>query len=413
MKTALGALLRSGMAANKVNWLVRLLRKVLEYNVFWWKDSLLQQQFGTAIGTSCAPPYSGLFMEELTDSAFQEWLESHPAPDHNIQDWCRLIDDGFGLWTGPLSILRELLTFLSSRVPSMKFTMEQTCPRENCPEAEEEGHECQLFLTYLDLKMFVDGEGKIQTDMYRKPNRKCQYLSPDSEHPRHVFANIPKSLVYSVVRNVSVPGMRKERLEELRQLLLSRGYRAGALRKVIDYGMGLDRDASLEKVQREDQKNGGRVRYTITYDSKLPHLPQILSKNWRVMVQTDQRLKKAFPAPPMACLKRGPNLQDKLVRARLPPRLGRPGSSRLADGQRPGFRCCKAGRRSCSMCPYTGPASDSRTVVTEVTIKHSGKVIPIYHLQGHLLPVPSELPAPWMYAAVLGVHYQAPLPEIC
>ena len=131
----------------------------------------------------------------------------------------------------------------AATIPEQQSTINEVyhgATRENCPEAEEEGHECQLFLTYLDLKMFVDGEGKIQTDMYRKPNRKCQYLSPDSEHPRYVFANIPKSLVYSVVRNVSVPGMRKERLEELRQLLLSRGYRAGALQHVIEYGMGLD-----------------------------------------------------------------------------------------------------------------------------------------------------------------------------
>ena len=94
-------------------------------------------------------------------------------------------------------------------------------------------------------------------------------------------------------------------------------------------------------------------------------------------METDQRLEKAFPAPPMACLKRGQNLQDKLVRARLPPRLGRPGSNRLGAEQRPGFRSCKAGRRSCSLCPYTGPAADSKTVVTEVTIKHSGMVIQI------------------------------------
>ena len=217
------ALLGSGMGVQKVAWLVRLLNKVLEYNVFWWKDELFQQRFGTAIGTSCAPPYSGLFMEELTTKAFKSWRENHPEPEKNLDDWTRLIDDGFGLWTGSLAVLRQLVDFLSAQEPSMKFTMEVTCPREGCPEAGEEGHECQHFLSYLDLKMFIDREGRIQTDIYRKPNRKCQYLSPDSEHPRHVFANIPKSLVHSIVRNVSVPGMLELRLEELRQMLLSLG----------------------------------------------------------------------------------------------------------------------------------------------------------------------------------------------
>ena len=139
--------------------------------------------------------------------------------------------------------------------------------------------------------------------------------------------------------------------------------------------MGLDREAALEKVGREN-KNIGRVRYTITYDPKLPHLPHILHKNWKVMIESDPRLAKAFPSPPMACLRRGPNLKDKLVRARLPPKPGRPGS-RSEAGPRLGFACCKAGRRGCGLCPYTGPASDRKTVVTQVNIHHSGQVLPV------------------------------------
>ena len=75
----------------------------------------------------------------------------------------------------------------------------------------------------------------------------------------------------------------------------------------------------------------------------------------------------------MASLKRGPNLQDKLIRVRVAPRVGR--VSRRAVG--PGFRACKAGRRSCSLCPFTGAASDKKTVVTSVTIHHTGTVLPI------------------------------------
>ena len=258
----------------------------------------------------------------------------------------------------------------------MKFTMEATCPRENCPEAGEDGHECKLFLNFLDLKMFISAEGQILTDMYRKPNKKCQYLSPESEHPRHIFSNIPKSLVHSVVRNVSVPGMLNVRLEELRLLLRSRGYKAGDLQKAVEYGLKLDRDKALEKVTKKDDKNRGRVRYTVVYDSKLPQLPKILERNWRVMVESDRRLTKAFPAPPMACLKRGPNLKDKLVRARLPAKLGKLVSTRLQD-QKKGFSCCRAGRKNCVLCEFTGPAADRKTVVTEVKIEHSGLVIPI------------------------------------
>ena len=95
------------------------------------------------------------------------------------------------------------------------------------------------------------------------------------------------------------------------------------------------------------------------------------------MVQSDQRLYKAFPAPPMACLKRGANLGDELVRARLPPRMGKVGTRAGSGGRTVGFTCCKAGRRNCCMCPFTGAAEDRKTVVTEVNIHHNNMVLPI------------------------------------
>ena len=179
--------------------------------------------------------------------------------------------------------------------------------------------------------------------------------------------------------------MREVRLEELRQLLLSRGYKASDHRLAVDYGKVLDREMSLEKVEREET-NQGRVRYTITYDPKLPALAPILTKNWRVMVQSDQRLYKAFPAPPppMACLKRGSNLGDELeelrqllVRARLSPRMGKVGTRAASGGRAVGFTCCKAGRRTCSLCPFTGAAENRKTVVTQVNIHHNNMVLPI------------------------------------
>ena len=119
--------------------------------------------------------------------------------------------------------------------------------------------------------------------------------------------------------------------------------------------MGLDRELAMEKVEREN-KNEGRVRYTITYDPHLPKIPPILKKNWEEMIDEDQRLVKAFPKPPMACLRRGQNLSDRLIRAKLPPEMGRAGT-RATDGIRVGFTSCKAGKRECSLCPFTGPAA--------------------------------------------------------
>ena len=51
--------------------------------------------------------------------------------------------------------------------------------------------------------------------------------------------------------------------EAVSSQLLSRGYKASDLRLAVEYGKGLDREKSLEKVEREET-NQGRVRYTIT-----------------------------------------------------------------------------------------------------------------------------------------------------
>ena len=36
-----------------------------------------------------------------------EWNMNHPDPSHQMHEWCRLIDDGWGMWWGPLDILLD------------------------------------------------------------------------------------------------------------------------------------------------------------------------------------------------------------------------------------------------------------------------------------------------------------------
>ena len=74
-------------------------------------------------------------------------------------------------------------------------------------------------------------------------------------------ANIPKSLVHRIARICSVPGSREVRLQELKERLLERGYRPSLLNEAIQFGLSLDRDEAINKVDRED-KVSKRVRYT-------------------------------------------------------------------------------------------------------------------------------------------------------
>ena len=84
------------------------------------------------------------------------------------------------------------------------------------------------------------------------------------------------------------------------------------------------------------------------------------------MIELDSRLEKVFPAPPLFCNSRPKNLQDELIRARLPPKE-RKSKRRKLDG----FYPCK--EFGCRLCPFVG----SRSVIREVKISSTGEIFPI------------------------------------
>ena len=99
---------------------------------------------------------------------------------------------------------------------------------------------------------------------------------------------------------------REKRLGELKEMLLARSYQPGMLNKVIKAAMEMDRAQTLDKVQRDQPEP--RVPYVVTFDPRLPAIPAVLQRNWKVMLERDQRLKPVFGQPPVCSSRRGPNL---------------------------------------------------------------------------------------------------------
>ena len=144
--------------------------------------------------------------------------------------------------------------------------------------------------------IWVDVKGIIQTDMHTKENSKNTYLLPGSNHPSHICTNIPYSLAYRVKRNCSKPELCEQRLEELKEKLLQRGYRPKLIDQAFNKIRGLDREATLAKVVRADT-NEGRVRAVFRFDLRLPNLSGIFHKNCEIMVAEDGRLKSVCTKP--------------------------------------------------------------------------------------------------------------------
>ena len=161
---------------------------------------------------------------------------------------------------------------------------------------------------------------------------------PNSCHPNHIFKNVPYSLALRILRICSKKDDLEKRLEELQSMLISRNYNKNIVQSAITRVKALDRLTHLQKVKK---KTNDRIVLALTYNPKLPSIPQIVKKHWRTMVK-DQKMKKIFPSPPMVAYKQPPNLKSVFCRAQLP-KNSHP--KRKLTGMK---RCNKP----CNICPY-------------------------------------------------------------
>jgi hypothetical protein len=171
--------------------LVNLLERVLKYNIFEFSNNLYQQKIGTAMGTCVAPTMANLFMADI-DKLIQECAK-HQNLDY-IQYYKQYIDDILIFWSGSEEQLQLFMTKINMLHQSIKFTCDYNIKEQST--------------TYLDMTISISNN-VINTDLYRKPTDKVQYLLPSSCHPNHIFQNVPYSLALRILRICST----KETLE--------------------------------------------------------------------------------------------------------------------------------------------------------------------------------------------------------
>ena len=166
-----------------VEYLVKLLKLVMESNIFKFDNDFWIQLIGTSMGTRVAPTYANLFMGKL------EKLLLENCPEHLkrfLHTWKRYIDDILVIWTGSEEEFTEFFNFLNSFHATIKFDE---------PQHNREDNSCE----FLDLKTSIE-DGKIGTDLYRKDTAKPRALLPSSAHPGHITSNIVYSMGFRLMR---------------------------------------------------------------------------------------------------------------------------------------------------------------------------------------------------------------------
>ena len=164
---------RTGFTASTAMDFVRL---CLSMTSFQFRGKHYELEDGLAMGSPASPVLANLFMGELEKKALSTF-DAVGVP----KAWHRFVDDIFSIVKKAYA--SKLLTHLNAQHPSIRFTM----------ELEQEGK-----LPFLDVCVHRSGDGKLATDVYRKPNHTARYLQFSSNHPESAKKSVVRSLMQRV-----------------------------------------------------------------------------------------------------------------------------------------------------------------------------------------------------------------------
>ena len=348
------------------SFLMLLLQCVLQCNIFTFDERYFLQEWGTSIGTRVAPTYANIFMGYLEEKILQGWT-TLPSFQFLPKLWKRFIDDIFTIWKGTENELLLFLTYMNTFHTTIKFTAEYRNKTEQVKVSWKEENLCisrrplggmkPRSVDFLDTTVWIDDNGKFQTDLYRKETDRITYLLPSSAHPGHITKNIPYSLGYRLLRICSRPEDFQSRKSELISHLKSRGYKEKVLNPAFVRLESITREQALQKVLRV--KTNDRSVLALTYDPRLPSATGILKKHY-VVASENPTFKETFPELPLVGYRRSKNLGEYLTRSKLYP------ISRGGLRTRAGFQTCtRIAGGQCTMCKYSANSTSHTAAATK------------------------------------------------
>ena len=321
-------------------FLIRLLTLILENNFMEFNEEYYKQEIGAPMGSRPVPPYANIFMARFIDPKLLEKAKMFMKNGlYPIKFLKRFLNDLFLIWLGTTKSLHLYFEEINKIHPNIKFTMKHTTSRG---ETDDDRCSCQTeeSIPFLDTSVKIKND-KLIVDLYKKATDRNQYLLTNSIHPPDCFKSIPFSLALRINRICSESETRNIRLEELKEFLIARKYKPSHIDAAIRRARAIPRALALKKVVKP--KHTRRPVFSVTYDPRLPNLPEMQRRHWRSMTIQDEYLESVFPEPPLVAFKRQKNLSDFLIRAKLPPSPGTHEKRKLN-----GMKKCN----KCIICPY-------------------------------------------------------------
>ena len=336
---------------------INLLRLVLQCNNFQFAGKHYKQLKGTAMGTKVAPTFANIFMGKFEE----DFVYTHPLYS-KVLAWFRFIDDIFFIFTGTLVELEQFFDDLNhTRHTTINFTMSYS----------------QEKIDFLDTTIKIEN-GCLTSTLYTKPTDSHSYLLYDSCHPKHIMTSIPYSQFLRIRRICTHWTDFMANAMALVNYLVARNYPIVLVLDSLCKVNKISRETALDGAPNTQEPSQEKQKFYLitTYNPSNPNVKEIVKKHWQKfgrVKSTRMLLDTEIVFGHRNC----PNLQDKLVRAKVP-------TPRDPNLPPPKQKSCNR-KKTCRYCPricHTGTitnADQNRTyrTITKANCQSSNLVYAI------------------------------------
>ena len=199
---------------------------IMYNNVFKFGDTLWKQINGVAMGQPPSPSfatiYFGIHERKIIPQLINMGVLLH---------YFRYIDDVFGAWAPSINpTLNNAQWFSFKQAMNTYHGLEWIfSDRKNTVE-------------FLDIKVEIDINGKMHTDLFEKAMNPYLYITPTSSHPPGVLLGLVLGNCYRIYTLVSDEDKIKSHMNTFYKRLLARGYDRNTLLPIFSRAADKERD---------------------------------------------------------------------------------------------------------------------------------------------------------------------------
>lgn len=308
-----------------------ILALILELNNFEFNGEHYVQTSGTSMGTKIGPNYANIFMGILENN-FLATRDLKPLY------YKRFIDDIFLIWHHGEAALHSFIADFNKVEPSISFSHSYS----------------PVTINFLDVNVALSN-GKLTTNLYRKPTDRQRYLHFKSSHVKHCKTSIPYSQAIRFKRICSDNRDFTRNCDQLRKALTEQQYPSQIIDDALQRAKCLDRKELISKDKRLAPPS--RTNLVLTHSASIPNVSHILRKHYNILTQSD-RLKDIFTESPRVVYRRSRNLRDMVT------------SSKTRFIAPVGCHPCKKTR--CKVCAHMTTATVAKSTASNFSLRIKG-----------------------------------------